>query len=721
MTHESKAAALPLEQQHKYAQTVIAAQVAPYRIRSAGVFFSHKDYGTRLLFKSGVTNPRDKLGKNGVTFHSWFGSWFRSTITITLDVIDKNGEATQQTLYINRNSLIKYLGTEVAHNLNDKSLIKLLNQRLYKTEYDHPSPQEREQQQRSGHLGLRHAGSYHQARISGGPQDRTIARFFSWLYQVTIGSLFGIKARLFLFGSEKSLLSTAESLAGHRALEARRLVPAYQAHLSEVKETPNTLADFPVTSKANYIKPHPPVTTHIRGKYPARYKVDTSTGTTGPATSWVRSHNEVDTVRKSLQLAARIQFGSRNVHYINAFAFGPWATGMTTYELMRSTENSSVFAAGPDKEKILEDILRVKQSEETQRQLGYEVNEPSQIVIAGYPPFLKELREYITSQGHDFAELNLIGVVGGQAISEAMRDILIRDGFKAVYSSYGASDLDINLGAEADWEITVRKALEQKPALGRELYGVNRGLPMVFHYDPWNYHVECTNENDLIFTCTRDDRSSPRIRYNLGDKGRVYASSAVQALLAKHGIFQKPRTNLPIMLVWGRESTVTFNAANLAFTELERAVEVVDEDQNILKKCFYTHDDRETGEQKLEFWFELKDGVALSAEQRAACARQVVAEISKRNQDFRYQYENLAQDAHVLTVRFFSRGHSPISEAGGHRKQVLCFTGTNLPQNFQYPDESHCQAIEIKKTQHKSTQAHVENLAGMRPLSLQPQ
>ena len=90
---------------------------------------------------------------------------------------------------------------------------------------------------------------------------------------------------------------------------------------------------------------------------------------------------------------------------------------------------------------------------------------------------------------------------------------------------------------------------------------------MVFHYDPMNYHVECDDEDNLLFTCTRNDRSSPRIRYNLGDKGRVYASSDVQALLAKYGMFQQPKTNLPLMFVWGRDSTVVFGGANLAFTE----------------------------------------------------------------------------------------------------------------------------------------------------------
>jgi len=44
----------------------------------------------------------------------------------------------------------------------------------------------------------------------------------------------------------------------------------------------------------------------------------------------------------------------------------------------------------------------------------------------------------------------------------------------------------------------------------------------------------------------RAERSSPRVRYKLDDKERVYASSDVHALLAKYGIFHRPKTPLPV-------------------------------------------------------------------------------------------------------------------------------------------------------------------------------
>ncbi|MGL5741569.1 MAG: hypothetical protein ACRCXC_02955 [Legionella sp.] len=357
-------------------------------------------------------------------------------------------------------------------------------------------------------------------------------------------------------------------LAKARFQYAYETVPAYRTHIvsmngQDVTKSAFRFGDVAVTTKANYIKPQEQDSdTHSYGKYPARSKTDTSTGTTGKPTEWVRSEQEIDTVKKSLQLAAKIQFGERSLSYINAFALGPWATGLTTYELMRET--GSVFATGPDKEKILDKLVSIAQYEKHQLKLAvnelqvkhtkisnedkilmmklidstlkaalnnrnlslkeelfrqfdaagtraqelmtqYKAEllqitkrlnqEKQQVIVAGYPPFLKDLIDYARDKGHDFSEFSAVGVVGGQAISEAMRDQLVAHGFRHVYSSYGASDLDINLGVEGDDEILVRKAIEKNPGLARELYGENKGLPMVFHYDPMNYHVEVDDED----------------------------------------------------------------------------------------------------------------------------------------------------------------------------------------------------------------------------------
>lgn len=748
-----------------------AKYMAIYQLNSPVVLFYHSEYGQRLLFQKGVSNPRDILGKNGVTIHNGFGSLFYKTISIRAMVADESGTQQSHIFNVNRNSLIKYLGKKAKNSDSDVELMDKLNAQLWSADNNKDDAQKQIQVDAGSH-GLRHAGRHNQLPVNRNSFiDYLKGSFLGWLYQKTIGSLSLIWARFIFVRTEKDLLEAGEVLAKKRFHEAYQEVPAYKTHVVRFNGQPTDKSlfhDIPKTDKDNYIKYQQyDSETHFHGKYPTISKTDTSTGTTGKPTQWVRGEAELETVKKSLQLAAKIQFGSRPITYINAFALGPWATGLTTYELMRET--GSVFATGPDKEKIFSKLISMVKYEKHQMELTVDSfltknprlepvikkhilsiidstlkailknhdatleallnavistvdpeiqfvlrryrseiqemvvklnKEKTQIVIAGYPPFLKDLTAYAKEHGHDFDEFSAIGIVGGQAISEAMRDQLIKHGFNQIYSSYGASDLDINLGVESDYEITVRKAIEKNPGLARELYGENKGLPMIFHYDPMNYHVECDDDDNLLFTCARSDRSSPRIRYDLGDKGRVYATSDVQALLAKYGIFQKPRGNLPLMFVWGRDSTVVFHGANLAFTELERAV-TTDEalEGSVLKKAFYTFED-EQGVEHLEIWLELNDNIELPKESAMPeIARNLLSNLASLNQDFRFQLERLDDGIKLPMVRFFKRNQSPISEAGGHRKQVLIFQkDVNLPKNYQLPNEENCRGISISKT-----------------------
>ncbi|MBA2711662.1 MAG: hypothetical protein H0U57_13875 [Tatlockia sp.] len=740
-----------------------------YKIDSPVIVFNHPEYGERLLFQQGETNPRNELGKNGVTLHSSsLAPLFYNVIAIEAAQILENGEKENKLFYVNRSSLVKYLRADANKDDLDAVLVNKLKAKLWKTDLNQPSLEEKFKQSAAGEH-LRHAGQHNQRVInhwSDPISDFFKGSFFSWLYQLTIRSIDLIKGRFLFFGTEQQILETGEILAKKRFHEAYEHVPAYKEHLTTfngMNVAKTTFSDLPLTTKKNYISPQAhDADTHLHGKYPPVYKTDTSTGTTGPATVWVRGEAELDTVKKSLALAAKLHYGDRRISYINAFALGPWATGLTSYELMRET--GSVFAVGPNKEKILAELLRI--SKDDKHQLGLEVEKYAQknswtlngkklvvlivdaaikavlkdrnlaledalkmqmanpalnqtqndfinhhkssikaiantinkeralMVIAGYPPFLKDLADYAKKSGHSLDEFSVIGVVGGQAISEAMRDVLKKDGFTQIYSSYGASDLDINLGVETEDEMIVRQAIEKNPGLARELYGENKGLPMVFHYDTWNYHVECLdgseekpeNKDSLVFTTTRNDRSSPRVRYDLGDKGRLYAASDVQALLAKYGIFHKPRINLPLMFVWGRESTVVYNGSNLAFTELERAIADLDIQGEVLKKAFYTYSDKE-GREKLEILIELNDGFEMFSEMDASnYSHDLIAKLATLNQDFRYQLESLDDGTELPVVRFFTRGNSPISEPDGHRKQVLVFQKENLPENYQFPE-----------------------------------
>ena len=138
-----------------------------YTINSPTIIFNHAEYGSRLLFKQGVTNPRDELGKNGVTLHGQFSSLFYKTIRINTTLIDEKGAHKNKTLNINRNSLIKYIGHGAKSSDSDQVLINKLNASLWTSDLNQPSREEdKKAQSDAGENSLRHAGQHNKRLIN---------------------------------------------------------------------------------------------------------------------------------------------------------------------------------------------------------------------------------------------------------------------------------------------------------------------------------------------------------------------------------------------------------------------------------------------------------------------------------------------------------------------------------------------------------------------------
>ena len=213
---------------------------------------------------------------------------------------------------------------------------------------------------------------------------------------------------------------------------------------------------------------------------------------------------------------------------------------------------------------------------------------------------------------------------------------------------------------------------------------------MIFTYNPLNYHIEVRDDDELIFTCNRSDRSSPRIRYDVGDKGRVYAASNVSALLNKYGIHHlKPKSNLPLLFVWGREADVIYGGANVGFTDLERAITTEDKAESCLKYAFYSYQDKE-GVQQFDIWVELREGVAIPEQKESeAFLGRILTKMANDNQEFRDQLKNRPIGSELPGIRYFLRKTSPIQDSTGHRKQVLVFeNGKNLAKDYTPTMES---------------------------------
>jgi len=376
--------------------------------------------------------------------------------------------------------------------------------------------------------------------------------------------------------SGRLLAVTGPRAAAATVVDAYERVPAYRRFLDERGGLPprrrgqsaaDWLATVPTTSKAGYIDASSMLDRCWDRRLPVRgVEIDESAGSSGAPYQWVRSTDELREVHRTLELLAGYILDrgpradpDRQLVTINAFSMGAWATGTNVSAALK--RKGVLKSCGPDVPKILA-VLTL-------------FGPAPRYVLCGYPPFLETVADAARVAGLDLAGYDITGFVGGEGMSEGLRDRL-RHHYSEVWSAYGASDLDIGVAAETPLTVWLRRCAVADPALAHALFGSTARVPMCFQYDPATYHLETVEGpygTELAATVLRPTLS-PRLRYTVGDAGGVVPLARALAVAAAHGhtpdgddgvdpAWGRP-LDLPIVFVHGRaDSTVSYMGANL--------------------------------------------------------------------------------------------------------------------------------------------------------------
>ncbi len=469
--------------------------------------------------------------------------------------------------------------------------------------------------------------------------DPVAGRALSRLGDVALSSWGAYRALFAPVFSTRTRDWVARTRASAAFFNARRRVPAYQEFLREHGALDVTrFEDVPAMDKANYIKRWPIEQLCQGGRLPTRGAViDESSGSSGQASNWIRGPSERAAARRLLQFATRSAFGDEPFVLLNAFALGPWATGMNVS--MSLVDLCVLKSIGPDAAKVIG----------TLQLLGPKYK----YVIAGYPPFLKGL---VDTADFDWSKFDVCAVVGGEGMSQPLRAALNRR-FRKTISSFGASDLEINIAVETDFTIALRDAIASTPALGEELYG-RESLPMVFQYDPLNYFIESDENRNLLFTINRLENVSPRIRYNIRDRGVVRPAGQVADVAARHGArLPALQVDLPLLFHWGRQdNAVGFYGCKITPEDIQHVILRIDLlGEGVTNFALHPYEDDDANK-RVEIWFELANTGDLPD---AGLLRDaVLRELASVNQDFRESIKMVPADRRPA-VKVFAQGQSP--------------------------------------------------------------
>ena len=402
--------------------------------------------------------------------------------------------------------------------------------------------------------------------------DRIVIALTLWVLWI-VRQIISIKPRSYAMLSAGALQPLLERIGRLRAhavyLKAIDRCPAYRQFLDAENHVSHgvwKLAALPVTTKENYVKKYSIEERCYDGRIPATgVVIDESSGSSGLPNNWVRSPEERADVKHILQLNYQLIYRDEGCILLNCFALGPWATGMNVS--MSLVDVGILKSIGPDQKKL----------ENTLELFGPNYR----YLVFGYPPFIKQ---FVDSTKVDLDQYRLDLIVGGEGISEGLRAYLLKY-FDTVISSYGASDLEINIGVETQLTIALRRLCHQNRELCERLFG-RESAPMIFQYNALDYVIETNDLGELLFTIGRQTSAAPKIRYNLRDLGGVMSHRELAAQLNEFGVNVEELAGLqskfPILYVFGRgDLTVPFYGAKVYPTDIE---DIVSADPQLVKQ-----------------------------------------------------------------------------------------------------------------------------------------
>lgn len=258
---------------------------------------------------------------------------------------------------------------------------------------------------------------------------------------------------------------------------------------------------------------------------------------------------------------------------------------------------------------------------------------------------------------------------------EGLRDYLLRT-FRAIYSGYGATDLEIGLAGETPFSVAVRRLAREDERVREVLFGHDSRPPMLFQYNPLVHQITTNETGELAFTIERLEVLSPRIEYNIQDEGGLATFADLGERLRSAGVDPgslvgrddpKP-VPLPFVWIYGRkDSTVSLMGANLYPKDVEQALYAEPTLANVTHSYCLGLEEGDTPSPRPVFSFEVR--VPTTSALHAQFEAHVLDRVRSLNADFR-----VALDEHpaVATpiIRLFALGEGPFAHDEGRIKQT---------------------------------------------------
>lgn len=411
---------------------------------------------------------------------------------------------------------------------------------------------------------------------------------------------------------------------------------------------------LPITNKANYLKINPLSSLFWDGSMREPHVLTSTSGSTGTPTYFGRSQkvDEQSSNVHELIFNASSLDRRESTLLIVCFGMGVWIGGIITYQAFEGMSRRgypiSILTPGINKAEILKAL----------RDLAPHY---SQLILAGYPPFLKDVVDEASTQGISFAQHRVLLLFAAEAFTEGFREYVakkvgVQNSLTDTINIYGSADIG-TMAFETPISILARRLAQKDSVIFADLFHGAKKTPTLAQYIPHYVSFEAPGGEVLI----TGDSALPLLRYSIGDRGGVFTYAELVERFKEHGIdlSKEARASgigqsvleLPFVFVYERADFSTTLYGLQVYPETIREV-LIDQrfSEHVTGKLALTTKFDDEQNQYLEINIELKPRCEVEVRLRAELQAEITRNLREKNSEFHELSDFLGERAEPKLV-----------------------------------------------------------------------
>ncbi len=456
-------------------------------------------------------------------------------------------------------------------------------------------------------------------------------------------------------------------------------VPAYQNFLKSHKikiesiKKASDLASLPTTDKKNYLRKYSLCEVTTNGHLGKPLIFTSTSGSTGDPFYFHRSF-ELDWQASIIHELFYLQGNYKKdepVLVVVCFGMGIWIGGLITYQAFHLVQergyNISLVTPGINKEEIFKSLKNLRASYKN-------------IILVGYPPFIKDILNEGPANGIDWHKFRVRLLFAAETFTESFREhvatlIHSKNPLLDTMNIYGTADLGA-MAFETPLAILIRRLCANHKTLSELIFNNIKKTPTLCQYIPSFTAFDTDGENLLA----SGYNSIPLVRYSLGDHGGIYSFDEVVSKFSQTGLDLKREAKmagiedfwyeLPFVYVYERDDfSIKLYGATIYPEHIREALQSVRLTPYLTGKfTLITKYDRKNN-QYMEVNCELKNGHKSSKALNKKVKQLVIKKLLEKNAEYSNNFKSIPKKVEPHIV-LWSHEHILYFKPGTKQKWV---------------------------------------------------